>query len=101
MDRVDEIVKGKHSDIVFLSKIQDLEDEDLEYVLEDITEIHAAAKGKITTAVGQFRETGIAADPEWFSKCKTVVNIRKKHILMIEREIRIRERGNQETKGEH
>tara|TARA_Y100000361_G_C11051344_1_gene285372 strand:- start:120 stop:392 length:273 start_codon:yes stop_codon:yes gene_type:complete len=90
MDRVGEISKGKYSDGEFLYEIRSLDIEDLRELLAEIKHIHDGAQDKLNGAMKKFRETGIAADPEWFSKCKMVTNIRKKHILMIERQISLR-----------
>ena len=90
MDRVEYIINGRYSDGEFLDEISDLDDQELDYLLNETKRVLDGAKAKIVGAKKKFIKTGIAADPEWFSKCKAVVNIRKKHILMIEREVSLR-----------
>lgn len=93
MDRIDELVGSRLKDREFIHLLGYMNDTELKDSLAKIESIHDQCLAKVNGSVERFKQTGIPADPAWFDKTKDLVNIRKKHILMIEREIKVRHNG--------
>ena len=93
MDRVDQILGQHLNDDTFINRIVQLDDSELSDILDEVKDIYQECQAKISESIAKFKDTGIPASPEWFAKCKKVMNIRKKHMLMIEREIKLRHNG--------
>ena len=87
MGRVSQILKAKLTDEEFLKELQGLTLLQLNKLLKGVTKIRDECRGELRTAIGLFRGGGTPAEPEWFSRCKSLTNIRRKHMLMLTREI--------------
>ena len=90
MDRVEQLLDARLNDTSFVAQLKSLPSMELRDALDAVMAVCEECEGKISGSISRFRDPGIPADPEWFTKCKKLLNIRKKHTLMIEREIHLR-----------
>ena len=87
---VSDIVKKKYSDAEFLYVIDKLDNDDVIQLHHEVEDIYEDCCDSLRKAIKEFKDTGIPKDPEWFHKCKRLANIRKRHLMMIQRELKMR-----------
>lgn len=87
---VGDIVKKKYSDVEFLHVIDKLGNDDVIQLHNRVRDIYEDCCDSLRSAIKEFRDTGIPKDPEWFHRCKRLANIRKRQLMMIQRELNMR-----------
>jgi len=85
--RVSIICSSRLTDEEFVHSIEPLNHGELSDLLTRITEIRDECLSELKEAIREFRETGIPSEPEWFRKCKSLTNIRNKHIMIVKRKL--------------